>query len=422
MNNLLPTTVSWKTDTLTNMAEFHNGAAFNAKDWGEEGLPIIRIEQLNNKDAESDKYCGPLLPINFIDDGDLIFSWSATLKVCVWKRGPGALNQHLYKVIPKPGINKYFLRHLLDFNMENLAAQSQGSTMKHVTRKELSRFHVSFPEQANYQNNIAKILDIIDHTIEKTEALIHKYQQIKAGLMHDLFTRGLTADGKLRPPREQAPELYQETPIGWIPKEWNYVQIRELCSQIVDCPHSTPSYQDSGIPCIRTADMEPGQLLLEQAYRVKERDYLIRTLRLVPKKGDIIYSREGERLGIASPVGEEKVCLGQRVMLLRPQENIDSNFLLWSMNLPGFYRRVVRGLGATTSPHVNVGDIKSILTCRPPGKEQSLIGKALRKAQLKLLKEERYRKKLASKKLGLMHDLLTGEKQVKIDSEELSHG
>ena len=37
--------------------------------------------------------------------------------------------------------------------------------------------------------------------------------------MHDLFTRGVTADGKLRPPREQAPELYQETPVGWIPVE-----------------------------------------------------------------------------------------------------------------------------------------------------------------------------------------------------------
>ena len=69
---------------------------------------------------------------------------------------------------------------------------------------------------------IARILQTIDQAIEKTEALIEKYQQIKAGLMHDLFTRGIGADGKLRPPREQAPELYQQTPIGWIPKEWDF--------------------------------------------------------------------------------------------------------------------------------------------------------------------------------------------------------
>ena len=56
--------------------------------------------------------------------------------------------------------------------------------------------------------------------IEQTETLIAKYQQIKAGLMHDLFTRGVTPDGKLRPTRAEAPQLYQESPLGWIPKEW----------------------------------------------------------------------------------------------------------------------------------------------------------------------------------------------------------
>jgi type I restriction enzyme, S subunit len=70
------------------------------------------------------------------------------------------------------------------------------------------------------QRKIARILQTIDQTIEKTEALIEKYQHIKAGLMHDLFTRGIGADGKPRPPREQAPELYQQTSIGWIPMEW----------------------------------------------------------------------------------------------------------------------------------------------------------------------------------------------------------
>ncbi|MGB5599730.1 MAG: restriction endonuclease subunit S, partial [Thiothrix litoralis] len=69
------------------------------------------------------------------------------------------------------------------------------------------------------QKKIATILQTIDQTIESTQALIEKYQLIKAGLMHDLFTRGIGADGKLRPPREEAPELYQETAIGWIPKE-----------------------------------------------------------------------------------------------------------------------------------------------------------------------------------------------------------
>jgi len=259
------------------------------------------------------------------------------------------------------------------------------------------------------QVHIRNILGSIDRAIAHTEALIEKYQQIKAGLMHDLFTRGIGADGKLRPTREEAPELYQESAIGWIPKDWNWEIVADLCSQVVDCPHSTPTYRDLGIPCIRTADMEVGELLLEQAYCVDEKDYKIRTQRLVPKEGDIIYSREGERLGIASPVGVEKVCLGQRVMLLRPDSNTDPSFLLWSMNHIDFYRRVVRGLGATTSPHVNVGDIKAIPISVPTYSEQVLIGEKINAVQGVLNREKSFRSKLQQKKNGLMHDLLTGK-------------
>jgi type I restriction enzyme S subunit len=89
------------------------------------------------------------------------------------------------------------------------------------------------------QRRIAEILSTVDDAIEATEALIAKQQQIKQGLMHDLFTRGVwTAEsiaraqqagspaaasakpGQLRPCRETAPELYQESPLGCIPKDW----------------------------------------------------------------------------------------------------------------------------------------------------------------------------------------------------------
>jgi type I restriction enzyme S subunit len=72
------------------------------------------------------------------------------------------------------------------------------------------------------QRRIADVLSTLDKAIEKTEALIAKYQQIKAGLMHDLFTRGVTADGKLRPPRESV-----KTKYGWLPREWRIGSLLE---------------------------------------------------------------------------------------------------------------------------------------------------------------------------------------------------
>ena len=111
----LPT--SWRSDVLINLADYHNGAAFNSKHWARDGLPIIRIEQINNPDAETDKYSGRVLPSNFIDTGDLIFSWSATLKVVKWNAGPAVLNQHLYKVVLMP-YNTY--QHLDMYQLHNI--------------------------------------------------------------------------------------------------------------------------------------------------------------------------------------------------------------------------------------------------------------------------------------------------------------
>lgn len=163
--------------------------------------------------------------------------------------------------------------------------------------------------------------------------------------------------------------------------------------------------------------MVPGELLLDQAYRVTEDTYDERVARLVPRKGDIIYSREGERLGIASPVGEEPVCLGQRVMLLRPGQDTDPSFMLWAMNTDWFYRRVISGLGATTSPHINVGDIRKQALLRPSREEQERIGLQLSTLQAKLEQDGIDAKKLRSVKRGLMHDLLNGQVSVTATAE-----
>ena len=134
--------LAWQRRSLLSLADYYNGAAFNPNHWGEEGFPIIRIEQINNPAAPTDFYTGPLASQNAITTGDLIFSWSATLKAVIWRNGDGALNQHLFKVIPKNGTNKVFLKYILEQNMESISSGSQGSTMKHITRGELQRYQV----------------------------------------------------------------------------------------------------------------------------------------------------------------------------------------------------------------------------------------------------------------------------------------
>jgi type I restriction enzyme S subunit len=225
---------------LSSLARYINGFAFKPHHWGKEGLPIVRIEQLNNPDGYFDFCTAPVPSDNIVDDGDLIFSWSATLKVALWQHGKAALNQHLFKVQPNPGIDKDYLYQLLDFHMEALASGSHGSTMKHIKRSELDKYCVSVPNFL-VQKTLSKVLRAIDTQIAATEELIAKQERVRAGLMQDLFTRGVDEHGQLRPPREQAPHLYHQTELGWLPDAWDAARLSDLTSRIVDGVHHTPT-------------------------------------------------------------------------------------------------------------------------------------------------------------------------------------
>jgi len=319
-----------------------------------------------------------------------------------------AINEHVFRLRGREGkLHQRFLFYFLasQLGQQHIRSRISGSAQPGLKSNFVDQLPIALPNNYDVQPTVATILEFVDRAIEQTEALQAKQQRIKRGLIHDLLTRGLDVQGRLRNPSTHA---FKPSPLGPIPSEWTVVNVEDMCDDIVDCPHSTPKYEAGGVPCIRTADMVPGKLLLQNAYRVSLSTYKERVARLVPRDGDIIYSREGERLGIASPVGDELVCLGQRVMLLRPKAETNSTFLMWAMNSPSFYNRVVLGQIATTSPHINVRDIKKALVVRPEPTEQQLIGEALAADDSARAALETSLDKLRRQKGGLIHDLLTG--------------
>jgi len=414
----------WTSELLVNLADYFNGAAFSERHWGKDGLPIIRIEQINNPEAEKDKYSGPVLPKNYIDTGDLIFSWSATLKVVIWNDGPAVLNQHLYKVVPKKAINKVLLQHILDFNMDRLARQSQGSTMRHVTRKELSRFRVIYPIDPYEQKKIAKILKTIGQAIEKTETLIGKYQRIKSGLMHDLFTRGIGPDGQLRPPREQAPKLYQETPIGWIPKDWNYKPLEHGLSASPKngySPKEVDTWQDLyvlGLGCLTKSGFKPVQL------KNAPKSALSSGAKL--RDGDFLISRSNTQelvglCGIYRSVGHDMIY-PDLMMKLKLEHSLIGEFLERYL-LSGAARKRISALAVGTSASMvklNAASISKLEIVYPSPEEQLKIVEVLKPVEAQLSSLSSQLEKLYKHKSGLTHDLLTGEVRVCTESGESS--
>lgn len=128
----------WRDAPFAELAEYVNGRAFKPTDWGNTGLPIIRIAQITNPNSETDYFDGKVDERHLIDAGDLIFSWSATLAVMRWSKGPAVLNQHLFKVTPSPGVDKDWLQYRLEASIPDLADEAHGTTMKHIRKGALS--------------------------------------------------------------------------------------------------------------------------------------------------------------------------------------------------------------------------------------------------------------------------------------------
>lgn len=147
-----------------------------------------------------------------------------------------------------------------------------------------------------------------------------------------------------------------------------------VCDRVVDCPHSTPKWVESGKLCLRTTNFKRGYLDLSEKNYVSNETFDVRNKRLVPKAGDILFSREGAILGIACIIPEKiEACLGQRMMLLRTNNSINNKFLMYYLNSPMMNKLVRQNIGGTASPHINVGDIKEFLIPTPDISSQLAI-------------------------------------------------
>jgi type I restriction enzyme, S subunit len=166
------------------------------------------------------------------------------------------------------------------------------------------------------------------------------------------------------------------------PKGWKKAPLRSLCATVLDCPHSTPIYSNNRTPhpCIRSSDIQNDELTFADTKYVDDDEYNKRVVRGKPRRGDIIYCREGARFGNAARLTDDTaVCLGQRMMLLRPDTRSSSTEFLWAfLSHPSTYRAAAAAVGGSAAPHVNVRDIVEFQVPVPPKSMQDDFGALIR--------------------------------------------
>jgi type I restriction enzyme S subunit len=202
-----------------------------------------------------------------------------------------------------------------------------------------------------------------DPSDEPASALLERIQVEKAKLVFE---------GKIKKEKALAAITDDEKPFS-LPQGWEWVRSEYISTAIVDCPHSTPIFVNSGMLCVDTNSIKQGSLIVDKMRYVDMETFLIRNRRLVPMAGDIVFAREGS-VGESFVIPKEMVCcLGQRVMLFRLFNNINSEYFRLALTEPGSLGRLLilhKGIGAR---HVNVADMRAALIPLPPSSEQHRI-------------------------------------------------
>jgi type I restriction enzyme S subunit len=358
--------------------------------------------------------------------GDIVYN---TMRM--WQ-GASARSQHFgiaspaYTVcIPNEDVSSEYLAYAfkLPEHIALFSARSQGITSDvwNLRFEELARIRIYVVNGDANRRRIAEILSTLDEAIEQTEALIAKSQQIKAGLMHDLFTRGVTPDGQLRPSREATPQLYKESPLGWIPKEWDSPMLG-LCIGRIDsgwspnCAPEPAGLDEWGV--LKTTAVTWG------GYDASENKCLTVGSDPIPsievQQDDLLLTRKGpvDRVGVVVHVAATRPRLMFPDTVFRTQVNdtrrISPKFMALALGSPAvqkhWWQRKV-GL-ADAQVNLNHGILRSTPVPIPSLSEQEMLFEraVAINSQLQAMKSEV--RKLSVLKHGLMHDLLTGTVRV----------
>ena len=155
----------WTCIKLGSVARYINGRAFKPEEWMTEGLPIIRIQNLNDDTAYYNRSTSEFEEKYRIKNGDLLFAWAASLGAFLWQGEDAWLNQHIFKVEPYPFIGKMFLYYAFRGLIDEFYRNSHGSGMVHITKRQFEDIYLSLPpleEQKRIVETINIFFNVLD--------------------------------------------------------------------------------------------------------------------------------------------------------------------------------------------------------------------------------------------------------------------
>ena len=420
---------------MSPIRDFGSFSMTNLIEFVEDGVPFIKSESVSGGKINFDNIpyiterVHRLLTKSFVHKGDVLLTKIGAIgRVAVYDGRFGICNSNAatakIQISPKQADIVFFAYQISSEQIKREFEKTIISTPPRINLGDINSMLLPLPPLP-HQRKIAKILTTVDNLIEKTEALIAKYQSIKQGMMHDLFTRGIDAKGKLRPPQSAAPELYKQSELGWIPKEWEVERLGEVAAKIQDGTHFSPKSTQGSFRYVTSKNIRFGYLDLENSCWISSKEHQEIFKRCDVSYGDVLLTKDGANTGNAclNTIHEPFSLLSSVAVVRMDGVHSISEFVLHYFLSPFCQQRFRDLMSGNAITRLTLIKIKSLILPFPKLLEQKLISKRFYHLDVVIKNKEAHLTKLKSIKTALMQDILTGKVQVTPDEidKELAH-
>lgn len=358
--------------------------------------------------------------------GDVILTKDGTIgRVARVDELPGTatINGTMMLVRSGEDIDYRFLYHFLNGSGFKKLIQDKisGSSIPHIFQRDMVNLPISFPS-IEKQSALADVLDAVDVVIRETYEIIGKLRGVKQGLLHDLLTRGIDANGELRPPQSEASHLYQQSPLGLIPREWSASGLAKVAPRNRSVIRTGPfgsslkgeHWRETGRPVVTIGSLGDGVFIKGELLYIDESTAkMLSDFELAP--GDIVFSRVAD-VGRSVVVTESErgwIMSSNFMRISVDREMVRPKYLQMLLAASPIVRSQLRA--TVNSAGRDVANSSVLLGLQFPWPtigEQERIIDATASVQTRLDGEEFQLQKLLSTKNGLMDDLLTGRVRV----------
>ena len=353
--------------------------------------------------------------LKHVEAGDFVISMRSFQGGLEYSTKSGAISSAYVMLVPNlelvyPRFYRWLLKSsvYIDALQRTTNMVRDGQAMRYSNFAQVRLFTLPLDEQKSRADFLDVECSSIDKILFKTRSSIEEYKKLKQAVITQAVTKGVRGEREMK---DSGVEW-----IGAIPKDWEIKRLKSFCT-IVDCKNRTPDvFPDGKYTVVRTTCIKDCSFSYEGSYQTDTTNFKAWTLKGQPHKGDIFFTRE-------APVGEaclvpnaDNLCMGQRVMFFRPEDNSDARYIMYSIYGPLVREYIASKNSGSTVGHLKLGQVACIPIFYCPPLEQKEIADYLdaKCAEIDKLiaKKEQLVKELESYKKSLIYEVITGKREV----------